>query len=72
YDEVGLGPVLQPGEPFPSFDQERLGVVLELRPKVVSFHFGLPDIKIVQLLKEAGCVLLCSATTVSEARQLEA
>ncbi|RWM88512.1 MAG: nitronate monooxygenase [Mesorhizobium sp.] len=72
YDEVGLGPVLQPGEPFPTFDQERLDIVLELGPKVVSFHFGLPDIKIVQQLKEAGSVLLCSATTVSEARQLEA
>ncbi|PAP96350.1 hypothetical protein CIT31_06685 [Mesorhizobium wenxiniae] len=72
YDEVGLGPVPQPCEPFPSFDEERLDIVLELRPKVVSFHFGLPDTKIVQQLKEAGCVLLCSATTVSEARQIEA
>lgn len=72
YDEVGIGPVPQPGEPFPTFDQERLDIVLELRPKVVSFHFGLPDAKIVQQLKEAGCALLCSATTVSEAQQLEA
>ncbi|RWE58943.1 nitronate monooxygenase [Mesorhizobium sp.] len=70
--KVGLGPVPQPCEPFPSFDEERLDIVLELRPKVVSFHFGLPDTKIVQQLKEAGCVLLCSATTVSEARQIEA
>lgn len=72
YDEVGIRPVPEPDEPFPTFDQERLDIVLELRPKVVSFHFGLPDTKIVQQLKEAGCALLCSATTVSEARQLEA
>ncbi|MER8500608.1 nitronate monooxygenase [Mesorhizobium sp. M0204] len=72
YEEVGLGPVPEPGEPFPTFDRERLEIVLELRPKVVSFHFGLPDTAIVQQLKAAGCTVLCSATTVSEARQLEA
>ena len=47
-------------------------VVEELKPEVVSFHFGLPEAKLVTRLKAAGCKLLCSATTVAEARFLEA
>jgi nitronate monooxygenase len=39
---------------------------------VVSFHFGLPDAATVRQVKEAGCAILSSATTVAEARSLEA
>src|SRR5271168_559203 len=45
--------------------------VVELRPDVVSFHFGLPEKSLVDRLKAAGCVILSSATTVTEARWLE-
>lgn len=55
---------------FP-FDEDMLDVMLELRPRVVSFHFGLPGQQMVQALKEAGIVILSSATTVKEARILE-
>ncbi|HEX2136751.1 MAG TPA: nitronate monooxygenase [Microvirga sp.] len=72
YEELGLGPVPPPTEPFPTFDEDRLDIILEFRPRVVSFHFGLPDATVVRRIKDAGCILLCSATTVSEARQLEA
>jgi nitronate monooxygenase len=72
FDEFGLGPVPEPTEPFPPFDEERLELVLELRPRVVSFHFGLPDATAVRRVKEAGCIILSSATTVAEARALEA
>jgi nitronate monooxygenase len=72
FDEFGLGPVPEPKEPFPPFDEERLDLVLELRPRVVSFHFGLPDATAVRRVKEAGCIVLSSATTVGEARWLEA
>ena len=72
FDEFGLGPVPEPKEPFPPFDEERLDLVLELRPRVVSFHFGLPDATTVRRVKEAGCIILSSATTVAEARSLEA
>ena len=58
--------------PFPSFDEERLGLALELRPRVVSFHFGVPSAAVIRRIKEAGCVILSSATTVAEARSLEA
>jgi nitronate monooxygenase len=72
FDEFGLGRVPEPKEPFATFDQERLDLVLDLRPRVVSFHFGLPDSSAVRRIKEAGCILLSSATTVAEARWLEA
>jgi len=58
--------------PFPSVDEERLGLALELRPRVVSFHFGVPSAAAIRRIKEAGCVILSSATTVAEARSLEA
>ena len=71
FDEFGLGPVPEPNVPFPTFDEERLDLVLELRPRVVSFHFGLPETSAVRRLKQAGCIILSSATTVAEARSLE-
>ena len=72
FDEFELGPVPEPKELFPTFDEERLDLVLALRPRVVSFHFGLPEASAVRQIKEAGCVILSSATTVAEARLLEA
>ena len=39
------------------------------RPKVVSFHFGLPSTDWVRALREAGIVLLASATNPGEARR---
>ncbi len=72
FDKHGLGPVPEPKEPFPSFDAERLDLVLELRPRVAGFHFGLPEASAVRKIKDAGCIILSSATTVAEARSLEA
>jgi nitronate monooxygenase len=71
YDELGLGPAPEATEPFPTFDGDRLALALELRPRVVSFHFGLPNADAVRELKRAGCAILSSATTVAEARWLE-
>jgi len=39
---------------------------------VVSFHYGLPDAALLERVREAGCVVMSSATTVAEARWLEA
>src|SRR5271170_1129783 len=72
FDEFGLGAVPEPTEPFSSFDAGQLDLVLELRPRVVSFHFGLPQTAVVQRLKGAGCIIFSSATTVAEARSIEA
>jgi nitronate monooxygenase len=72
FDEFGLGPVPEAKDLFPPFDAGQLALALELRPRVVSFHFGLPETTTVQRLKEAGCIILSSATTVAEARSLHA
>jgi nitronate monooxygenase len=37
----------------------------------VSFHFGLPESKLLDRVKAAGCAVLSSATTAAEARWLE-
>jgi nitronate monooxygenase len=54
------------------FDGARCEIVEELKPKVVSFHFGLPEQALLERVKAAGCVVISSATTVAEARWLEA
>ena len=53
------------------FDEERLELMLNLRPRVVSFHFGLPSEASLRALREAGIVVISSATTVTEACWLE-
>ncbi len=54
------------------FGEATLDLVTELKPRVVSFHFGLPGADLVEALKEAGIVILATATTPAEARDLEA
>ena len=49
-------------------DDAMLAVLLEERPRVVSFHFGLPSAPRLHALREAGIVLLASATNLAEAR----
>lgn len=53
-------------------DDAMLEVLLETRPAVVSFHFGLPDAGRIAALKEAGCVLLASANSVDSALACQA
>jgi hypothetical protein len=72
YDEFGLGAVPEPNDPLPRFDEERLQLVLDVRPPVVSFHFGLPPADTMKHIKQTGAIVLSSATTVAEARKLEA
>jgi len=55
---------------YGAFNQETISALLKIKPKVVSFHFGLPAAELVTALREAGCVILCSATTVAEAKVL--
>ena len=53
------------------FDAAMCALVEELKPEVVSFHFGLPDRALLKRVKAAGCVVISSATTVKEAVWLE-
>jgi nitronate monooxygenase len=71
YAEFGLGPVPAPTPRAPAFTSETLALVLELAPRIVSFHFGLPPDGVVAALKAAGIVVLGCATTSAEARALE-
>jgi nitronate monooxygenase len=48
-------------------DDAMLRAFIELRPPVVSFHFGLPGPDRTRALREAGCVLLSTATNLAEA-----
>ena len=53
------------------FDEETCDLVTEIRPEVVSFHFGLPDKNLVLRVRSIGAKILSSATSVDEARWLE-
>ncbi|UTL93087.1 NAD(P)H-dependent flavin oxidoreductase [Pseudomonas fluorescens] len=54
------------------FDEQSCLLVEQLRPEVVSFHFGLPHSALLQRVKATGAKVLSSATTVEEAQWLEA
>jgi nitronate monooxygenase len=54
------------------FDVEAADLLSEFRPPVVSFHFGLPSADLVARVRSWGAKILSSATTVDEARWLEA
>jgi nitronate monooxygenase len=51
-------------------DDTMLAVLLEERPRVVSFHFGLPPAETIAALRDAGIVLLATATNLKEARSI--
>lgn len=71
YAERGAGEPPAPSVPYPSFGPEHLALVQELRPEVVSFHFGLPAPDLLAAVKATGTMVWASATTVEEARWLE-
>ena len=68
YREYGL----DPAAPFNSanrapFDHMSCDIVEELKPEIVSFHFGLPEQRLLDRVKATGCIVMSSATTVREA-----
>ena len=70
YDEFGVAPTNGRAMRFP-FDEAMAAAIEELRPDVVSFHFGLPAEGLVALVKAAGSTVIGNATTVEEALWLE-
>jgi nitronate monooxygenase len=72
YKELGLDPSapINAANRAP-FDAAMCAVVEELKPEVVSFHFGLPAGDLLRRVKAAGSVVMSSATTVREAIWLE-
>ena len=53
------------------FDAAMCELVEDMKPEVVSFHFGLPEASLLQRVKAAGCRVIASATIVPEAVWLE-
>ncbi len=72
YKELGLDPAtpVHAANRAP-FDAAMCELVEELKPEVVSFHFGLPDQGLLKRVKAAGCIVISSATIVKEAIWLE-
>ncbi len=70
YFEAGLGEVPLPSTPYDTFGPEHVEQIRTHRPAVVSFHFGLPADELLAAVRETGCLILSSATTVAEARWL--
>ncbi|GGF49479.1 2-nitropropane dioxygenase [Azorhizobium oxalatiphilum] len=72
YAGLGLDPqAIPPGAGRAPFDDAFCAVVEEVRPEVVSFHFGLPSEPLLARVKATGAKVISSATTVAEARWLE-
>jgi nitronate monooxygenase len=69
FERYGAEPPPTLGEIYRSFvaDAAMLDLLLETRPAVVSFHFGLPSAESVARLKAAGIVLFSTATNLAEA-----
>jgi nitronate monooxygenase len=65
-DASAAGPARMP------FDETSAALVEDLRPEVVSFHFGLPAGPLFRRVKATGAKVISSATSVMEARWLEA
>ncbi len=73
YDEAGLDAASVPaGAGRQPFSEALADLIEPFAPPVVSFHFGLPAPELLARVKSWGSVVLSSATTVEEARWLEA
>jgi nitronate monooxygenase len=68
--ELALEPPTLPAAPANRF-REQLDVVLEARPEVSSFTFGIPAAKEISRLRSRGILVLGTATTMAEARLLQ-
>lgn len=71
YRELGLDPRTTSNAPARRpFDATACAIVEELRPPVVSFHFGLPEPALLDRVRRTGTRVWGCATTVAEARWL--
>jgi nitronate monooxygenase len=72
YREFGIAPPAptKAGARRP-IDPTTVALLEPFHPRVVSFHFGLPEDDLLQRIKAWGAVVMASATTVDEGRWLE-
>jgi nitronate monooxygenase len=73
YRELGLALDTIPSQAARgSFDADAADLLNAFRPAVVSFHFGLPTPTLLARVRAWGAKVLSTATTIEEARWLEA
>ena len=70
YDEAGI-PLPQKPAPFTSRFQNQLPVILDIRPKVFSFMFGMLSADMLEQCRKLGIKTVGAATTLDEAIALE-
>jgi len=70
YERLGIAtPPIEPPDDF-TFEQQ-VEVILDLRPKVFSFVFGIPDAEILRECARRGILTVGAATTQEEAAALD-
>jgi nitronate monooxygenase len=73
FAELGVEP---PSLPLPAghppFGEPECAAIEELKPEIVSFHFGLPADPLFARVKATGCKIVSSATSLREAEWLAA
>ena len=73
YRELGIDPAaVQPGAGRAPFDHDAVDVLTPIKPPIVSFQFGLPSKELLDRVRQWRPTIIASATTVDEARWLEA
>jgi nitronate monooxygenase len=73
YGELGLDRDAHVDTPSRApFDEAMCDVVVDSKVELVSFHFGLPEERLLERVKGAGSRVASTATTVAEARWLAA
>jgi nitronate monooxygenase len=71
FRELGLDRPVMPERYHPSFAQQ-VEALLEARPPVFSFVFGVPEARILEACRRRGIVTIGNATTIAEAQALDA
>ena len=74
FNRYGATPPARLTEIYQTFltDDAKFEVLLEERPAVVSFHFGLPTRERMEALRAAGIVMFASVTNVEEGKAIAA
>ena len=73
FAEFGIDPTtITSGPGRMPFTADVADVIAEFKPPIVSFHFGLPSPELMTRVRSWGAKVISSATTVDEARWLEA
>jgi nitronate monooxygenase len=70
FTELGVEPPRLPLSPWPTFDQQ-IDALIEARPPVFSFIFGVPSAAVLDACRARGIVTIGTATTADEALAIE-